>query len=155
MLERNIAMIHFSNIAFLFRFLWLAVLSNKIRVVAIYCINSFVFINQNTMYINMMASWDPIFAVLWQAWNVQNVRAKSMNCIPAMYRVPIHSPEWGDKVDYGIGLSGYIGWRAGTTTLCRSRLYPPVRTMNWNSIFLGAHKLRARRTVCKSVFFKI
>ncbi len=23
------------------------------------------------------------------------------------------------------GLSGYIGWRAGTTTLCHSRLYPP------------------------------
>jgi hypothetical protein len=40
-------------------------------------------------------------------------------------------PGRGDKVDYGIGLSyrpsGYIGWRAGTTTLCYSRLCPPVR----------------------------
>jgi hypothetical protein len=40
-------------------------------------------------------------------------------------------PDWGDKVDYGIGLSyrhvGYIGWRAGTTTQCYSRLYPPAR----------------------------
>ncbi len=25
------------------------------------------------------------------------------------------------------GPPGYIGWRAGTTTLCQSRLYPPVR----------------------------
>ena len=24
-------------------------------------------------------------------------------------------------------MSGYIGWRAGTTTLCHSLLYPPVR----------------------------
>jgi hypothetical protein len=23
--------------------------------------------------------------------------------------------------------SGYIGWRAGTTALCLSRIYPPVR----------------------------
>ncbi len=46
-------------------------------------------------------------------------------------------PDWGDKVDYGIGLSywpvflcslcpqGYIGWRIITTTLCHSQLYPP------------------------------
>ncbi len=41
-------------------------------------------------------------------------------------------PDWGDKVDSGIGLShwpgamtGYkIGWLANTTTLCQSRLYP-------------------------------
>jgi hypothetical protein len=38
--------------------------------------------------------------------------------------------QW-DKFDYGIGcrrngLSGYVGWRAGTTTLSHSRLYPPV-----------------------------
>jgi hypothetical protein len=31
-------------------------------------------------------------------------------------------PDWGDKVN-----SGDIGWGAGTTTLCRSQLYPPVR----------------------------
>ncbi len=31
--------------------------------------------------------------------------AKSVHCIPALYRVPIHSPEWGDKVDYYIGFS--------------------------------------------------
>jgi hypothetical protein len=31
--------------------------------------------------------------------------AISEHCVPAMYRVSIHSPEWGDKVDYGIGLS--------------------------------------------------
>jgi hypothetical protein len=41
-------------------------------------------------------------------------------------------PDWGDKVDYGIGLlhtvlSGYMDWRAGTTTLCHSRLFPPIR----------------------------
>jgi hypothetical protein len=41
-------------------------------------------------------------------------------------------PDWGDEVDYGIGLCcrtgppGYKGWRDGTTTLCKSRLYPPV-----------------------------
>jgi hypothetical protein len=45
------------------------------------------------------------------------------------YRDPIHSPCFGL---YAIGscrtgLSWYIGWRAGTTTLCHSRLYPPVR----------------------------
>ncbi len=46
-------------------------------------------------------------------------------------------PDWGDKVNSGIGLSywpaapGYIGWRAGTTTLCPSQLYiPPSWTMN-------------------------
>ncbi len=38
-------------------------------------------------------------------------------------------PGWGDKVNFDIGftctdLPGYIGWRAGTTTLCRSQLYP-------------------------------
>ncbi len=36
-------------------------------------------------------------------------------------------PYWGDKIDYSIGLSGYIGWRAGSTTPCHSRRYPPVR----------------------------
>jgi hypothetical protein len=40
-------------------------------------------------------------------------------------------PDWEDKVNSGIGLSagmpGYIGWRAGTTILCRSQLYLPVR----------------------------
>jgi hypothetical protein len=40
-------------------------------------------------------------------------------------------PAWVYKVDYAIGsfrtgLSWYIGWRAGTTTLCLSRLYPPI-----------------------------
>jgi hypothetical protein len=34
-------------------------------------------------------------------------------------------PDWGDKVNYGAELSyrpspGYLGWRARTTTLCRS-----------------------------------
>jgi hypothetical protein len=41
-------------------------------------------------------------------------------------------PYWGEIVDSGIGLSYRtarlnIGWRTGTTTLCQSRLYPPVR----------------------------
>jgi hypothetical protein len=42
-------------------------------------------------------------------------------------------PDWGDTVvcAYVISLSyrpsGNIGWRAGTTTLCQCRLYPPVR----------------------------
>jgi hypothetical protein len=45
----------------------------------------------------------------------------------------------GDKVDSGIGLSytgppAYVSWRAGTTTLCHSRLYPPQSgNMNWAS----------------------
>jgi hypothetical protein len=44
----------------------------------------------------------------------------------------IHSPWLGDKVDYGIsdcrtGPSTLQGWRAGTSTLCHSRLYHPVR----------------------------
>jgi hypothetical protein len=46
-------------------------------------------------------------------------------------------PEWGDKVDSGIGLWTWWyrptqrgvcepqAWRAGTTTLSRSHLYPP------------------------------
>ncbi len=37
---------------------------------------------------------------------------------------------WVDKIDYGIGLTyrpvRVHGWRAGTTTLCHSRFYPPV-----------------------------
>ncbi len=39
-------------------------------------------------------------------------------------------PDWGDKVDNGIGLlyrpgpAGSKGWRAGTTILSHSRLYP-------------------------------
>jgi hypothetical protein len=35
-------------------------------------------------------------------------------------------PDWGDKVNSGIGLSY---WQANTTTLCRSQLYPPVRDL--------------------------
>ncbi len=36
-------------------------------------------------------------------------------------------PNWGDKVNSGCrtGPPSYIGWRAGTTTLCRCQLYPP------------------------------
>ncbi len=38
-------------------------------------------------------------------------------------------PDRGDKVDYGIGLlytvlSGYMGWRAGTTPYAICRLFP-------------------------------
>ncbi len=32
-------------------------------------------------------------------------------------------PDWGDKVDYDIGLHR----RADTTTICHSRLYPPIK----------------------------
>jgi hypothetical protein len=44
-------------------------------------------------------------------------------------------PDWGDKVNSGKGCRtgppSYMGWRAGTTTLCRSWLYPPShRSMN-------------------------
>jgi hypothetical protein len=44
-------------------------------------------------------------------------------------------PDWGDKFNSGIGCRtgppGFIGWRAGTATLCQSRLYPPQSgTMN-------------------------
>jgi phosphoglycerate-specific signal transduction histidine kinase len=35
--------------------------------------------------------------------------------------------DWGDKVDYGIGLS-YLAGQA-MTTLCHRRLYPPVKAM--------------------------
>jgi hypothetical protein len=45
-------------------------------------------------------------------------------------RGPILSPWRGDKVVYAMVVEparrGYIGWRTGTTTLCLSRLYPPV-----------------------------
>ncbi len=37
-------------------------------------------------------------------------------------------PDWGDKVDSGIGLlylPARTGWQAGTTTLCWSQLYNP------------------------------
>ncbi len=34
---------------------------------------------------------------------------------------------WHMVVRCRTGPSGYIGWRAGTTTLCHSRLYSPVR----------------------------
>ncbi len=41
-------------------------------------------------------------------------------------------PDWGDKVDSGIGLSYLpatarlpIGWQAGTTALCRSQTFLP------------------------------
>ncbi len=37
-----------------------------------------------------------------------------------MYNSQIHSPWMGDIVGSGT----YIAWRAGTTTLCRSQLYP-------------------------------
>ncbi len=33
------------------------------------------------------------------------------------------TPAWGCR----IGPPCYIGWQGGTTTLCRSQLYPPVR----------------------------
>jgi hypothetical protein len=43
----------------------------------------------------------------------------------------LRGPDWGDKVDYGIGLSyrpvRLHKWRAGTTALCHSRPYPPAR----------------------------
>ncbi len=44
-------------------------------------------------------------------------------------------PDWGEKVNSGIGLTyrpaRQPSWRAGTTTLCRSWLYPPQSgTMN-------------------------
>jgi hypothetical protein len=43
------------------------------------------------------------------------------------------NPWLGDKVNFGIGLSyrhaRLHGWRAGTTTLFRSWLYPPVRDL--------------------------
>ncbi len=47
-------------------------------------------------------------------------------------RGQILRPLLGDIVDSDIGLSYrparlHIGWRAGTTALCQSRLYPPVR----------------------------
>ncbi len=74
----------------------------------------------------------PWYLCLGRLWSRHKVRLLS---IPA-YKV--HTPkahcivaDWRGKVDFGIGLSyrpsGYIGWRACTTTLCHSRLYPPVR----------------------------
>jgi hypothetical protein len=59
-------------------------------------------------------------------------------CIIRVYTMPLVLqpvvkfivPDWGDKVDSGMGLSHgparlHIGWQAGTTTLCWSQLYPP------------------------------
>ncbi len=54
-------------------------------------------------------------------------------------------PDWGEKVDLkltmvpysrdcGTGPSAYIGWRAGTTTLCHGRLYPPVREYDFGKL---------------------
>jgi hypothetical protein len=67
---------------------------------------------------------------------VQDVLAKS-----TYLSLPIRSPEakflvpdWGDKVDSGIGLSyrparlEYVAWRSGTKIFCRSQLYN-VRTV--------------------------
>jgi hypothetical protein len=46
-------------------------------------------------------------------------------------------PDWGDIVDSGIGLltfcigpPAYVAWRAGTTTLCQSRLYTPSQVFD-------------------------
>jgi hypothetical protein len=52
-------------------------------------------------------------------------REKKENCSQILF------PDWGNKVDSGIGLS-YRPARlyrqaADTATLCRSQLYPPVR----------------------------
>ncbi len=49
---------------------------------------------------------------------------------PAAVEAQFLIPDWGDKLDYGIRLSywpyrlPFVGWHAGTTTLCHSRLYP-------------------------------
>jgi hypothetical protein len=62
-------------------------------------------------------------------------------------------PDWGNKVNSGIGFRtgppGFIGWRAGTTTLCQSRLYPPPpqsgtmnlvnATAHWSTIPQDSH----------------
>ncbi len=62
-------------------------------------------------------------------------------------------PDWGDKVDSGMGLSyrparlhrlagrydnpmPYVAWRAGTTTLCRSQLYPLGRDYEFGYYFI-------------------
>ncbi len=72
-------------------------------------------------------------------------------------------PDWGDIVDSGIGLSYrparlHIGWRAGRTTLCQSRLYiPQSGTKNLASgdsilspLLPGVQKRRLRRCICTS-----
>jgi hypothetical protein len=58
--------------------------------------------------------------------------------------------DWGDKADNGIGfrtgLKGYIGWRAGTTTLCHSRLYPPSQRLRiWLQLVTTKRTEEARR----------
>ncbi len=63
-------------------------------------------------------------------WRVQNAVAKFI------------VPGWGEKVDYGIGLSYrparlHIDWQAGTTTLCRSQLYPPFREYDFGYLSSG------------------
>jgi hypothetical protein len=51
-------------------------------------------------------------------------------------RGPIHSFLRGTKLSMAYRVvvparqATYIGWRAGTPTLCHSRLYPPVGSMN-------------------------
>ncbi len=44
---------------------------------------------------------------------------------------------WGDNVNSGIrctGPTGYLGWQAGTTTLCLSQLYPPFREYEFQNL---------------------
>ncbi len=134
MLERNIAIIHFSNIVFLIQVL----MSRRVIKQDMGSCNVLISLFSHIKtYINMMARWDPIFVVLWQAWNVQYCKIGALYIrlvyqihSPVMYRVPIHSPEWGDKVDYGIGLSyrpARLHRLAGRydNPICHSRLYPP------------------------------
>jgi hypothetical protein len=66
--------------------------------------------------------------------------------VDPVFSSQIHSPGWGDKVDSGMGLPyrparlhrlafrydnpmpestlSHVAWQAGTTTRCRSQLYP-------------------------------
>jgi hypothetical protein len=49
--------------------------------------------------------------------------------------------DWGEKLtlvqDCRTGPPGYIVWRAGTTTLCWSQLYPPVRDYEFGYWFIS------------------
>jgi hypothetical protein len=62
------------------------------------------------------------------------------NCLPVInYKGPrtvakFIAPDWGDKVNFGIGLSyrpaGYIGCQAGTTAYDGVNYIPQSETMN-------------------------
>ncbi len=73
-------------------------------------------------------------------------------------------PDWGVKVYHSIsgcrtGPSGYIGRRVGTTTICLSRLYPPLKDYKFgystvNSTVYQVTGSTVRSCTAKPLLFK-